>query len=60
MESHRLGNWRIWPSLLLTVLLCGAGGCSIQEAVVDGFYGGISDTVAEWMSALLSGVIDRE
>lgn len=60
MTMTRLGNRRGWASLILAVLLGGAGGCSVQEAVVDGFYGGISDTVAEFVSTLITGAIDME
>jgi len=34
-------------------------GCSAGEAVVDGFYGGISDTVAGAFSSTLLGLLGR-
>ncbi len=37
------------------VPVLGIGGCALGESVVDGFYGGISDTVAAVISALLLG-----
>lgn len=32
-------------------------GCNVTEAVVDGFYGGISDTVAATISSLLLALL---
>ena len=41
---------------LLTAVSCGSG-CSLAEAVVDGFFGGISDTVATLVSDSALGVV---
>ena len=41
---------------LLSVVSFG-GGCSLAEAVVDGFFGGISDTVATLVSNSALGVV---
>jgi len=38
-------------------LLCGGAGCNVGEAIVDGAYGGVSDTVAAIVSGTLLGVI---
>jgi hypothetical protein len=40
-------------AVALVLLATGVGGCGLQEAVVDGVYGGISDTVAAALSNLL-------
>ncbi|MCG3126635.1 MAG: hypothetical protein CHACPFDD_01486 [Phycisphaerae bacterium] len=39
------------------VSIAGAAGCSVQEALVDGLYGGVSDTVASIVSNLLLGLL---
>jgi len=41
-----------WILLLPLVFL---SGCGLSEAIVDGLYGGISDTVAGVISELLRG-----
>jgi hypothetical protein len=41
----------IVSSLVLAALI--AGGCTVGEAVVDGFYGGIADTIARLVSETL-------
>lgn len=41
--------------IVLLGLSAGVGGCSVGEAVIDGFYGGISDTVAGVIAELLLG-----
>ena len=41
---------------LLSVVSLGSG-CSVAEAVVDGFFGGISDTVAMLVSDSALGVV---
>ncbi len=52
--SGRCGfrNWRFGVVLLV---LCGSAGCSFQEALLDGFFGGISDTIATIVSNVLLG-----
>ena len=39
----------------LVSLLWTGTGCSLQEALVDGFYGGISDTIAASVSGAALG-----
>lgn len=39
----------------MLLIVAAACGCSFQEALADGFYGGISDTVAAIISGLLLG-----
>ncbi len=55
VEKNRMTNRRAQRAYLLLFLallvLAPAGlGCSFEEAVVDGFYGGISDTIATVIS----------
>jgi hypothetical protein len=48
---------RFWSAGVLTLLLGLCGGCQVEEALIDGFYGGISDTVATVVAeALLNAV----
>ena len=51
-------SFRIRSRVLFTVatlLALGSAGCELQEALVDGIYGGISDTVAGLLSMLVLG-----
>ena len=50
--KHGLRNLWFGVSLLI---LCGSAGCSFQESLIDGFFGGISDTVATIVSNVLLG-----
>lgn len=51
-RRHGFRNWRLGVVLLI---LCGSAGCSLQEALLDGFFGGISDTAATIISNVLLG-----
>ena len=51
-RRHGFRNWRLGAVLLI---LCGNAGCSFQEALLDGFFGGISDTIAAIVSNLFLG-----
>ena len=53
-------QWRrrlrgVVPLLTWLIVLC--GGCQVEEALIDGFYGGISDTVATVVAEALLGVV---
>ena len=50
--GHGFRNWRFGVVLLI---FCGSAGCSFQEALIDGFFGGISDTMATIISKVLLG-----
>ena len=51
---------RKWLLLGMLPLLPIATGCSLQEAVVDGFFGGISDTVSALVSDAAVGVVSPD
>ncbi len=51
MSKKRISGLRKFVLVGVLSLLCTGTGCSLQEALVDGFYGGISDTIA----AIVSG-----
>lgn len=40
---------------VVLLILCGSAGCSFQESLIDGFFGGISDTLAMIISNVLLG-----
>lgn len=41
--------------LMLVTLSASAGGCAVAEALIDGLYGGISDTVSTVVTGALLG-----
>ena len=41
---------RILPLVLLTIYVVSSCGCTAAEAIVDGLYGGLSDTVSTIVS----------
>ena len=45
-------NW--WLGAVL-VILCGNTGCSFQESLLDGFFGGFSTTISTIISNVLLG-----
>jgi hypothetical protein len=47
-----VSHW-IGPALVLT----SAAGCRVGDAVIDGAYGGISDTVAGIISGVILGTL---
>lgn len=49
------GRLRLRMVLATVACLAPAAGCSFQEALADGFYGGISDTVAAVITRVLLG-----
>ena len=50
-------NGRLGMVTALSVCLAaGIGGCSVRDAVLDGFFGGVSDTVAALVSNALQAV----
>ncbi len=51
MSKKRISGLRKFFMVGLVSLLWTGTGCSLQEALIDGFYGGISDTIA----AIVSG-----
>ena len=51
-RRHGFRNW--WFGAVL-LMVCGSAGCSLQEALLDGFFGGISDTIATSMSTVFLG-----
>ena len=51
-RGHGFRNWRFGVVLLI---FCGSAGCSFQVALIDGFFGGISDTMATIISKVLLG-----
>ena len=53
MGKKRVWGFRIYCFVGLLAVLSLSIGCSFQEALVDGFYSGISDIVA----ALVSGAV---
>lgn len=55
----RRHNTRLRMCVLIGLLsvACVGSGCSLAEAVVDGFFGGISDTVATVVSNSAVGVV---
>lgn len=55
--TFRLYLARIWVGVVGLGL---NGGCTASEALVDGFYGGISDTVATLVSDVLLSQVDQE
>lgn len=46
---------RIWQFGAVLLILCGSAGCSFQESLVDGFYGGFSTTISTIISNVLLG-----
>lgn len=53
MNSFR----RIIALLGSAIALAGATGCQIGDALVDGAYGGVSDTVAGIISGVILGAL---
>ena len=50
-------NGRLGMVTALSVCLAaGIGGCSVRDAVLDGLFGGVSDTVAALVSNALQAV----
>lgn len=54
----RGNGFRGWRIGVILLILCGSAGCSFQEALLDGFFGGISDTMATVISNVLLGTND--
>lgn len=50
-------NARFWTAMAALLLACGASGCSLGEAMVDGVYGGVSDTVSGAIADTLLGAL---
>jgi hypothetical protein len=46
---------RFWGLVALAAALVGCTGCLLGEALVDGVYGGVSDTVAGAISETVLG-----
>ena len=38
---------------LFALAVCSLTGCSVEESIVDGFFGGISDSVAAVIASIL-------
>ena len=52
--SGKNGLRNRWFGAVL-VILCGSTGCSFQESLLDGFFGGISNTISTIISNVLLG-----
>ena len=50
MDKRRGSGFGICLLVGLLFLVSANAGCSLEEALVDGLFGGISDTVAELVS----------
>ena len=48
-------SFRKWQFGVVLVILCGSAGCSFQEALLDGFFGGFSNTISTIISNVLLG-----
>ena len=55
-KKRNSGLRKIVITGMLSLLSTGTG-CSLQEALVDGFYGGISDTIAAIVSGAALGTV---
>ncbi len=55
-ETLRRFARTVCGSFLLLVAMSTAG-CSLQEALIDGAYGGVSDTIAAVISETLLGLV---
>lgn len=65
MQPHRLRSRRFFMvrrvitrtcAAALLLVAFGSAGCTFQEAVIDGAYGGVSDTIAAIISETLLGL----
>ncbi len=52
--SAKKGLRNCWFAVVL-VILCGSAGCSFQESLLDGFFGGFSTTISTIISNVLLG-----
>ena len=57
MSKKRISGLRRIVTAGLVSLLWTGTGCSLQESLIDGFYGGISDTVAAIVSGAALGTM---
>ncbi len=57
MGKPRCSKLRMYCLAGLLTLLTGSVGCSLQEAFVDGLFGGITDTVAALVSDAALAVV---
>ncbi len=57
MDKKRVWGFRIYCFVGLLAILSVNIGCSLEEALVDGFFGGISDTIAALISGAVLGIV---
>ena len=57
MDKKRVWGLRVCYVVGVLALLTGCFGCSLNEALVDGFFGGISDTIAALVSGAAIGIV---
>ena len=60
MSKKRISGLRRIVMAGLVSLVWTGTGCSLQEALVDGFYGGISDTIAAIVSGAALGAVEGD
>lgn len=57
MSKKRISGLRKIVMIGLVSLLWTGTGCSLQESLIDGFYAGISDTIAAIVSGAALGTV---
>ncbi len=57
MSKKRISGLRKLVMVGVVSLLWTGTGCSLQEALIDGLYGGISDTIAAIVSGAALGTV---
>ena len=57
MDAKRRSRFNVCFLAGMLTLVSTTAGCSLTEAIVDGLFGGISDTVAALVSQAALGVV---
>lgn len=54
---RRFSGLRRSAGISIAIAVWSSAGCSLRESVIDGAYGGVSDTVASVISETLLGLL---